>query len=511
VTGNPTVYEINTVLWLRELSATYSKTITLGSVPSREWDKIKRFKFDYVWLMGVWKRSVAGRKIAQRATEMFDAYNRALPGWAEEDIAGSPYSIQGYEPDPSVGDWDDLQKAREQLDRRGTGLILDLIPNHTGVDHPWVRRSPENYLQGSESSYNRHPDWFFPVTVSGRTRFLAKGRDPFFPPWNDTLQLNYFSPGYRRSIKRVIGKLGGVCDGLRCDMTMLGLNEIFRRTWQDVLQPGDDPTEFWEEVLASSPRLLWIAEAYWNTEWKLQNLGFDIVYDKVFYDRVRWSPAPDIVQHLRADPSFQNRLVRFLENHDEDRSATTFGPDRLRAAVVLLCSVPGMKLFHQGQLEGRTVKIPVQLVRAMEERTDPETEAFYLKILPLFRSPVCRHGEWRLLTVEEAGDGTEKNLIASSLGLGKEMRLVVVNMSAGWAQGRIRFEPPGEDRGTRKQGDKETRKPERTYTLTDQMTGEKYVRNSDETISLGLHVLLEPHQAHVFDIKPSPPKTGRRV
>ncbi len=511
MTDNSTLYEINTVLWLRELSAKYAKTITLGSVPSREWDKIKRYKFDYVWLMGIWKRSAVGRKIAQRATEMFDAYDQALPGWTDEDIAGSPYSIQGYEPDQAVGDWDDLEKARQQLDRRGMGLILDFVPNHTGVDHPWVRRSPDNYLQGNESSYSSHPEWFFPVTVSGRTRFFAKGRDPFFPPWNDTLQLNYFSTGYRSSIKRLVRRLSGVCDGLRCDMAMLALNEVFKRTWREVLDPADHPTEFWEEVIASAPGLLWIAEAYWNTEWKLQDLGFDFVYDKVFSDRIRWNPATEVVAHLRADPGFQRGLLRFLENHDESRSAAAFGPERLGAALVLLCSVPGMKLFHQGQLVGRTVRVPVQLVRAIEERVNPEIEALYLKVLPLFRNPLSREGDWRLLQIEETGDGTAKNLVASSFGVAKEMRIVVVNLSADWAQGRVRFEPPGEDKETGRQGDGESGKPERTYTLTDQMTGAKYVRDRDETMSLGLRVLLEPHQAHVFDIRPAPRKGGRRV
>ncbi len=501
--ANPTLYEINTVLWLQELSDKYSKRITLGTVPSREWDKIKKYKFDYVWLMGVWKRSVAGRKIAQQATEMFGAYNEALPGWSDDDIAGSPYSIQAYDPDPAVGDWDALEKARQQLDRRGAGLILDLIPNHTGIDHPWVKKNPSNYLQGTEANAHEHPELFFPVTTAADTRFFAKGRDPYFPPWNDTLQLNYFSASYRGAIKRLVRKLSDFCDGFRCDMAMLGLNEVFSRTWAGIVPAGAHPTEFWEEIIGSSPKLLWIAEAYWNTEWKLQQLGFSATYDKVFYDRVRWKSATDINAHLRADGAFQARLVRFLENHDETRALAAFGPERLRAALVLLFSVPGCKLFHQGQLEGRTVRIPVQLVRAAGGLGDRQIEALYSEVFALFRKPVFRDGDWTLLEATDVGDGTAQHLVSCLHTFNKETALIVVNLSSGWAQGRIRFQPPEVDKVTRKRGGAQPKSPETSYLLVDEITGERFVRDRSETESLGLNVLLEPHQAHVFNVKRS--------
>jgi len=150
---NPALYEINTAVWLFQLSRKLKRPVMLGSVPSQEWDGIKELGMDFVWLMGVWTRSQEGRKIALLSPDLRRHYETILPGCTPEDIIGSCYSISAYGPDPLVGTWEDLAWARDELHKRGIGLILDFVPNHTGIDHHWLHEHPEYYIQVSEEEY----------------------------------------------------------------------------------------------------------------------------------------------------------------------------------------------------------------------------------------------------------------------------------------------------------------------------------------------------------------------
>ncbi len=125
------------------------KPVLLGDVPPEEWDKLKALGMDFVWLMGVWSRSQEGRKLNLDSKESRAFFKTVLPTCTAEDIIGSSYSISSYGPDPLVGTWEDLDHAREELHKRGMGLILDFVPNHTGIDHHWVYRT-------SRILYSRH-------------------------------------------------------------------------------------------------------------------------------------------------------------------------------------------------------------------------------------------------------------------------------------------------------------------------------------------------------------------
>jgi hypothetical protein len=153
--SNPHLYEINTAAWLFELSKNLGKPVSLGNVPSTEWDKIKNLGMDFVWLMGVWSRSQEGRKVSLTDPEFHRIFLSVLPEYQPEDIIGSCYSISSYEIDPLVGTWEDLDKVRAELHDRRMGLILDFIPNHTGIDHHWLRKSPEFFVQVTEADYLR--------------------------------------------------------------------------------------------------------------------------------------------------------------------------------------------------------------------------------------------------------------------------------------------------------------------------------------------------------------------
>ena len=218
----PLIYEINTWVWLESLSRKYNSSIDLSNVPPSEWDYISEFGFNTVWLMGVWTRSAAGKAIAGSIPELISEYKAALPDFVPADVVGSPYSIRDYVVDPHLGGRDGLAATRIALQARGLGLILDFVPNHVAPDHAWIQTHPELFVHGSTAEASAHPDWFF---ESGG-HILAHGRDPYFPPWTDTAQLNAFNPGLREAAIQTLLDIASQCDGVRCDMAMLLLTDI---------------------------------------------------------------------------------------------------------------------------------------------------------------------------------------------------------------------------------------------------------------------------------------------
>jgi glycosidase len=234
----PAIYEINTRLWLRELSRQYAAPITLADVPAEVWDYLAEYRFDAVWLMGVWERSPAGRAMALENEALLAAFAAALPDARAEDIVGSPYCIRQYEVDAEIGGRVGLAAARAELARRGMTLILDFVPNHTAPDHPWIADHPAYYVRGTASDLARAPLEFFETGDA----IIAKGRDPHSPPWPDVAQLNGFDPGQRRAAIATLRDIAGQCDGVRCDMAMLMTTEFFCRSWGE--RDGPPPILF---------------------------------------------------------------------------------------------------------------------------------------------------------------------------------------------------------------------------------------------------------------------------
>ena len=196
-----------------------------------------------------------------------------------------------------------------------------------------------------------------------------------------------------------LSEIAEQCDGIRCDMAMLFLNQIFERTWGARVgpRPADD---YWASVIPAikgrHPGFKFIAEAYWDLEWELQQQGFDHCYDKKLYDRMEHGDAENVRLHLLADRAYQDGMVRFIENHDEPRAAAAFPPGKARAAAVAVLTLPGARLLHEGQLEGRKVRLPVFLGRRPEERTDETLRAFYERLLGVVTRDPFHDGEWRL-------------------------------------------------------------------------------------------------------------------
>jgi hypothetical protein len=490
----PTVYEINTAVWLERLGRRRGSPLALNEVPAAEWDALAALPVDAVWLMGVWARSPEGLRIALSNPEL-DAGNRAaLPDLRAEDVIGSPYCVRDYVVDERFGGPAGLAVARTALSDRGLGLILDYVPNHVAPDHVWTREHPECLLGGSEKDLADHPESF--VRTAGG--IFANGRDPYFPAWPDVVQLNAFSPALRDAVADTLIGVGDQCDGLRCDMAMLMTNEVFGRTWGD--RAGAAPAEdYWPVLIArvkqAHPDLLFMAEAYWDMEWTLQQQGFDLCYDKRLYDRLLHEPADSVRGHLQADPAYQERLIRFIENHDEPRAAAAFAPGQAQAAALVMSTLQGARLYHDGQFEGRKTHVPVFLRRAPDEPEDPELRAFYLRLVRAVADSELRDGDWRLCMCEGWPDNdSAQQLVSWCWSTPSSRHLVVVNLSEGSAQARVRL--PWSDMA------------DATWQLEDQLSDARFERAGDELAADGLYVALDGWAYHFLAFSLAPVTVG---
>ncbi len=454
---NPVIYEIDTWPWLASLG------VTLAEVPGAVWDEVAAPGLDGVWLMGVWERSPAGLAVARSNEELQRSFREALPDLASQDVAGSPYCVRRYRVDDRLGGPEGLAVARAQLRERGLKLYLDYVPNHVAPDHPAVAG---------------HPDWFVHLDDGS----IANGRDPYFPPWPDVVQLNAFSPGMRAATVAALAGIAEQCDGIRCDMAMLLTNEVFARTWGRLAGPVPE-TEFWPQVIGAlrerHPDVELIAEAYWDTEWLLQEHGFDFCYDKRLYDRLVHEDAGSIRKHLSAGLEYQERLIRFLENHDEPRVAATLPGGRGRAAAVAVATLPGATLWHDGQFEGRRTHLPVFLARYPAEQPDGGLRDFYRRVIA--EAAEVRRGRWRLLETSGWPDNqSHENLLAWAW----DTAIMVINYSDHPAQGIVELNRP-ELAG-------------RAWRLTDRLDGRVFERSGSELATEGLYVDLSPWGTHVL-------------
>ena len=484
---NPHLYEVNTWAWLENLSRHAGETLSLDGVPDSEWDNLARCGFNVIWLMGLWKRSEESRRIALEDPANRPLYDRALPGWKPTDVIGSPYAVADYVPDLRIGTWDTLDRVREKLHARGMALFLDFVCNHTAVDHPWTREHPEFYVQGARQDFEKDPAAFFCVTTRGGDRFLARGRDLYFPPWPDSAQINHFHSGARAAQVATLKSIANHCDGVRCDMAMLLLNDIFQKIWSAHLKGLPTPKEeFWLEAHAAVPNLILLAESYWGAEQRLLDLGFSFAYDKELYDAVRDTRIGEVRARLGASVDYQSRLARFLENHDEARRAVVFPNERLQAVGTLMGTLPGMRFYHQGEIEGRRIFLPTTLRVAADEPLDPFSGAFFQTILGLTNLEIFHSGRWDILEIRSEGDTTSANLIAYEWRSETSWKLIALNLAASASQGRIPL-------GNRVS-------PARNYVFNDELNRARYPRDGGELYNLGLFVRLEAGRAHLFDV-----------
>jgi glycosidase len=385
-----------------------------------------------------------------------------------------------------------LKKFRQQLNRQGLKLLLDLVPNHVGLDHAWVAEHPEWFVHRDTPG----PGTFRQSSPAGEL-WLAHGKDPNFLAWNDTAQLDYRRPATRAAMIEALKDVARRCDGVRCDMAMLLLNDVFVKTWQD-FPPSEPPpaTEFWEKAIATvkagEPDFMFVAEAYWDLEARLQALGFDYVYDKRLYDFLATRDNTAAQHHLAShSPEFVRASAHFLENHDEARIASLLTAAEHRAAALVILSLPGMRLIHDGQLTGARVHTPVQLGRRLAETPQAEVQTLYDQLLDTLAKSAVGRGEGKVLSVHPAwpDNCTCANFVVVQWqAQPPSFDLVAVNLAPQPSQCYAPLEAPDLAKFN--------------WRMQDLLGTERYERYGDDLQNQGLYLDVPAHGAQLFHFDP---------
>lgn len=417
-TYNPILYEINTRLLVRRFSL-QDRSNALLRVPDSYWRSLADKGVDYLWLMGIWQTAETGFAGCVYHPDDLKRYQEALPDLTEEDLLGSPYAIDQYIPDPLFGDIQALKRHKKQLNKRGLRLILDFVPNHFGRNSRHVTTNPGFFLQGSELQLIQHPEAFHQINST----IFAKARDPYFPPWQDTVQVNYHNPKARQWMIAQLLEIATYCDGVRCDMAMLATRSVYTATWSWLTQGEEWELEFWEEAIqfvrAVNPDFMFLAECYWEMQDQLLEMGFDYCYDKSVLDDLKATDIESLNSTLNKPASFLSGSAHFLENHDEERARSVFALEQHICSAVFCYTLPGLRFFHDGQWEGARTRIPVQLGRAMRDQPctcplalelTPNSESrpacacialFYQRFMELLNDKIFKLGIWTLCQQED--------------------------------------------------------------------------------------------------------------
>ena len=394
------LYEVNTRVWLRELSEKEGRNVTLADIPDSEISRWSALGMTHIWLMGVWQVGPKAREIALGFWR--EHWSKQIDS-REEDVQGSPFAIEEYAVDARMGDALSLLMLKERLGRVGLRLILDFVPNHLGIDSTEPVRFPARFVHAKEPQ----PGTFLAEARFG-TRHFAHGRDPHFDPWIDTVQLDYRVMETHEAMRSVAQTISMYGDGLRCDMAMLLLPEIFWETWKDFPSPAAHQTnsDFWRKTITAvrqlQPQVQLIAEVYWDLEGQLQELGFDYTYNKRVCDYLVRGQEAELIAYLRScSIGYLNRSVHFLENHDEARAASVLDLERHKLAVALILFLPGMAMLHDGQMEGRRAFARIQLSKRTIESVDTEIASFYEGLLQTLKRTHVRRGKASVVPMEE--------------------------------------------------------------------------------------------------------------
>ena len=478
-----------TLVWLDQLSKKYKREITrLDQIPDEELDTLRERGFTALWLIGLWERSEASRKI------------KNLCG--NPDAEASAYSLKDYEISGTIGGWPALENLRARCRQRGIRLASDMVPNHTGIDGSWVYEHPDYFIQQDwppfpSYTYNgpdlsNNPDYEIKIEDhyydrtdaavtfmlrdkrSGKVRYIFHGNDGTSMPWNDTAQLDYLNPVTREAVIQKIIHVAKNFPIIRFDAAMTLAKRHIQRLWYPKPGHGGDiagrashalsdeefnrriPQEFWREVVdriaKEVPDTLLLAEAFWMMEgYFVRTLGMHRVYNSAFMNMLKNQENQKyrlgIKNTLVFEPEILKRYVNFMNNPDEETAIAQFGDgDKYFAVCTLLATLPGLPMVGHGQIEGYHEKYGMEYRRAYynEQPNGWLVGEHYRRIFPLFRRRYLFSGVecFQLYDCINQSGGTEESVFAFVNGAGSERTLVLVNNRYEMAGGTINVSVP---------------------------------------------------------------------
>ena len=483
----------NALVWLEQLSREYERPIRrLDEVPGEALAQLAERGFGGLWLIGVWERSEASRRI------------KRLCG--NPDAEASAYSLKGYRIAERLGGAEALADLRWRAGEHGLRLAADMVPNHTGIDSDWLLERPERFIGQADCPFpvygfegpDLSPDPEVEIRIedhyyersdaavvfrrrdrrTGEVRYIYHGNDGTSMPWNDTAQLDYLRAETREAVIQQILEVAKSFSVIRFDAAMTLTRQHFQRLWFP--QPGDAgaipsraerslsrerfaelmPDEFWREVVdrvaKELPDTLLIAEAFWLLEgYFVRSLGMHRVYNSAFMHMLRDGDTAGyrklIRETLEFDPAILERYVSFMSNPDEETAIEQFGDgDRYRGVCLLLATLPGLPMFAHGQVEGFSERYGMEFGRSYrDERPNPHLVAWHEETLaPLLKQRELFAGtEWFQLFDFHVDSGeVDEAVLAYANGSGERRLLAVYNHSDRQARGRIRTSVPRMER-----------------------------------------------------------------
>ncbi len=543
----------STLVWLDQLTKQYGTPITtLDQIPDQELDLLAERGFTALWLIGLWERSEASKKI------------KHLSG--NPDAVASAYSLKDYDISHSIGGWAAVENLRERCARRGIRLASDMVPNHTGIDGNWVYEHPDYFISQDYSPFpsysytgpdlSSNPDWevkledhYYDRTDAavtfrmvnrhtGETRYVFHGNDGTTMPWNDTAQLDYLNPTTREAVIQKIIHVAKNFPIIRFDAAMTLAKRHIERLWYPKPGTGGDiagraehamsvqefnqriPEEFWREVVdriaAEVPDTLLLAEAFWMMEgYFVRTLGMHRVYNSAFMNMLKNQEnqkyRQSIKNTLEFEPEILKRYVNFMNNPDEDTAIAQFGDgDRYFAIATLLSTIPGLPMIGHGQIEGYREKYGMEYQRAYYDETPNQhlVSEHYRRIFPLLRKRYLFSGVENFNFYDCFNNGVvEESVYAFTNGTDKEKTLVLVNNRYERCSGFINTSCPK----LSKEGDERSQSTvsiaealnltfsSKSYVLLDDFAdGLTYIYPSISFFDSGFEINLNGYEARVF-------------
>jgi glycosidase len=546
----------NAYVWLHQLSRKYQRSIyRLDQIPDEELNLLARWGFTGLWLIGVWERSLASKRIKE------------LLG--DPDAVASAYSLFDYQIASDLGGEEAFQNLKDRAWRRGIRMASDMVPNHVGIDSRWVIEHPEWFISLDYSPFPAYrfngPDlsWHGEVGIyledhyfdrsdaavvfkrvdrrSGSERFVYHGNDGTRMPWNDTAQLNYLIPEVREAVIQTILNVAQKFPVIRFDAAMTLTKRHYQRLWFP--EPGTGgaipsraehgmpkeqfnrliPEEFWRQVVdrvaQEAPDTLLLAEAFWLLEgYFVRTLGMHRVYNSAFMNMLKDEENAKyrsvMKNTLEFNPEVLKRFVNFMSNPDEETAVTQFGKgDKYFGVCTMMVTMPGLPMFAHGQIEGFNEKYGMEYRYAKwEEQPDQELILRHEKeMFPLMKR---RHlfadvKNFLLYDFFTPEGFVNENVFAYSNSVGDERALVIYHnkyeSAQGWVRSSVGYSIKTGEGDERKLiqkdlGDGLGLHHDQAYfsIFRDNATGLEYIRNSEELCKKGLYVELGAYKYHVF-------------